>query len=99
MNRWARYQSDPRIQLNVIPAILPSTVATQKPSLSSLRPISNQGNVRGIAGSFGEANGEESKKPCSRKRLSTESRRSLKISGKSSALAFRYDTSDNAELT
>src|SRR2546425_3494174 len=34
-NKWARYHSDPRTQLNVIPANFPPTSATQNPSLSS----------------------------------------------------------------
>src|SRR3989442_245426 len=95
-NKCARYHNDPRTQLNVSPANFPSTSATQNPSPSSFNPISNHGKpCCGTAGNLEEANGEESKNPCSRKTPSNEFLIRLRIPGKSSTFAFRYDTSDN----
>src|SRR5438094_9568549 len=99
-NKCATYYSCPRTQLNVSPAHFPPTSATQNPSPSSFKPISNQGKpCAGIAGNLEEANGDESKNPCFRKTPSNEVLMRLRISGKSSTLAFRYDTSGNAGAT
>jgi hypothetical protein len=52
-----------------------------------------------MAGSRGDANGEESKNPWSLRTPSNELLMRLRILGKSSGVAFRYDTSDNVGMT